>query len=124
MPTHNNQTGHNAMLHCVIACRIEQGWPACSPDWDAREKNPKGNPEDQMDLDNNANGRGVKGDCWKGCLDLWRKGKLNCLDKQNKPIACPPPPKGIPEERPPFGDTPTFPNQPQVRCCNGGGPVA
>ena len=103
--SHDNQSGHNAMLHCRIACRIQQRHPRCSKDWDARERNPK-NPEDKMDLDNNANGRGVSGDCWKGCLDLWRKGQLDCLDEQNRPIACPPPPEGFPEQEPTVGETP------------------
>ena len=97
LPTRGNE-GDNGMLHCVIACRINQKRPTCSDEWNERE-DPK-TIGGQEDLENNKQGQEIKGDCWKGCLDKWKKGKLKCRGK-GKLVPCPPPPKNYPPNLPP-----------------------
>ena len=87
----DNFKGGNALLHCIIACRIARDLPSCSDEWNQREV---GNAWGEvMDRANNNIGRNVSGDCGAGCLDAWRKGQLTCRDRSKPPktVKCPPP---------------------------------
>jgi len=94
----NTIRGWNAMLHCVISCKIHQNDPTCDGAWDRRE--PSNTTNGMIDFHNNAAGRTVSGDCWSGCLALWRSGDLQCLTGDEWPDImsgpCDPPPDPMP----------------------------
>lgn len=94
-----DNSGHNAMFHCLIACQINDSFPQCNDEWNDREI-PVLNLGNQMDLGNNYKGQNNPGrDCWQECYDDWNGGNLSCqIDGGLGP--CPPPPPNFPPRRP------------------------
>lgn len=99
--------GGNAFLHCLISCNVHSICPICDNNWDNRETE-SGPPNigNRQDLRNNAAGRTVAGNCWDGCVKLWKDGKLTCQSK-GALVACPPPPKDYPHPTSPPPDIDT-----------------
>lgn len=102
----NDLDGGNAFLHCVVSCEVHQQCPICDNNWDAREI-PIKKIGDRQDLANNAIGRNVSGDCWKGCMTAWEERKLTCQNSDGSQLVpCPIPvddyeeplfPEGLPK---------------------------
>ena len=88
-PTHENEKGYDAFLHCLIACEINRTCPQCNNEWDARENSQV--VDGQQDLANNLSGRRIVGACFTGCENLWKNGKLTC-QKNGSLMPCPSPP--------------------------------
>jgi RHS repeat-associated protein len=97
----------NALAHCVVACKLHQRMPECDDVWEKSEKTVTGRPRDDysdLDLRNNAVGRGIVGDCYDGCEralfngDLWcmgSRGAVHCQASTSFPRELPsiwPPP--------------------------------
>jgi RHS repeat-associated protein len=100
-PLHNEITGHNAFLHCLLNCFTVKhcGTSCASWFWDRRET--RGILFDEIDLYNNKQGRHCAWEvpekswergCWDCCLSKWADGELKCVAPTERvDTACPPP---------------------------------
>ena len=95
----NDETGGNAMRHCIASCKTAQlcGKECAREFWDGREE---GNGiDEQQDRANNSVGRDLGAgrldtNCTLECLIAWSGGSLKCQEDINgkkELVPCPPP---------------------------------